>query len=69
MKKAIINVHGMSCEHCERAVKNALTDLAGVASVSVDLKGKTVTVEYDENIVLIEAVKKEITETGYTVVG
>ena len=31
-----INITGMSCAHCERAVQQALTEVKGVETVSVD---------------------------------
>ncbi|MBK5245446.1 MAG: heavy-metal-associated domain-containing protein, partial [Eubacteriaceae bacterium] len=42
MEKLTLNVEGMSCSHCEKAVKNAVGALDGVASVDVDLAQKTV---------------------------
>lgn len=59
-------VEGMSCGHCEKAVKNALSELEGVKSVLVDLSSKKVEVE-GEN--LNEASLKEAVEdAGYDVV-
>jgi len=66
MEKARFNVSGMSCSHCEKAVENALEDL-GVATVKADSSGGKVEVEYDPSVVSLEAIKKEIHETGYTV--
>lgn len=43
MKKIIIE--GMTCSHCEKAVKEALENLNGVNSVDVNLKTKEVKVE------------------------
>lgn len=63
----IINVEGMSCEHCENAVKKAVGILNGVDSVSVDLKGKKVTVEFDNEKVSIETIKDTIEDQGYDV--
>ena len=37
-------VPGMHCGHCERAVTEELSDVAGVESVDVDLETKLVTV-------------------------
>ena len=39
-----LTVPGMSCGHCEAAVKREVTKVAGVASVDVDLATKLVTV-------------------------
>ena len=67
MTKALFRVEGMSCEHCVRAVKNAVEDLEGAVSAKVELSAKTAEVEYDENVLdkakIIEAIKEE----GYEV--
>jgi copper chaperone CopZ len=39
------NVPGMSCGHCEAAVRGELTKVVGVANVSVDLTTKDVVVD------------------------
>ncbi len=63
-----LNVEGMSCSHCERAVKNELGELDGVKNTVVDLEAKTVTVEYDADSVTEETIKEAIVEAGYEVV-
>ncbi len=67
MEKTVLNVEGMSCSHCENAVKKAVGALEGVSAVAVDLKGKTVTVEYDSSKVSLDRIKNEIEEQGYDV--
>lgn len=69
MEKTILHVEGMSCDHCVRAITNAVGALPGVASVSVDLKGKTVTVEHDPATAPVDKIKFEIEDQGYDVVG
>ncbi|MBC3898696.1 hypothetical protein GH811_03595 [Acetobacterium malicum] len=69
MKKIILNVEGMSCAHCERAVKNAVGELDGVESVIVDLPGKTVAIKYDSDSLTFEQFKTAIEEEDFTVVG
>jgi len=69
MKKIILNVEGMSCAHCERAVKNAVVELEGVESVIVDLPGKTVAIEYDSDNLTFESFKAAIEEEDFNVVG
>eukprot|EP00525_Craspedostauros_australis_P008889 CAMPEP_0198116554 /NCGR_PEP_ID=MMETSP1442-20131203/13170_1 /TAXON_ID= /ORGANISM="Craspedostauros australis, Strain CCMP3328" /LENGTH=60 /DNA_ID=CAMNT_0043774409 /DNA_START=197 /DNA_END=376 /DNA_ORIENTATION=+ len=39
---------GMTCEGCERAVKNVLSKVEGVSDVQTDWKTKTVLVEASE---------------------
>ena len=40
----VLDVHGMSCGHCVKSITAAVTPLAGVTSVDVDLAAKKVTV-------------------------
>jgi copper chaperone len=68
MEKSIINVEGMSCEHCVKAVTGAVGGMAGVRSVEVDLPGKIVTVVYDGAKTDLEQIKHEIEDQGYDVV-
>lgn len=63
----ILNVEGMSCSHCENAVKKSVGALNGVSSVAVDLKGKKVTVEYDSGTVDLKTIKDTIEDQGYEV--
>ncbi|GAB7388355.1 copper chaperone CopZ [Bacillaceae bacterium] len=64
-----LHVQGMSCSHCVHAIETALKDLAGVESVSVDLRENKVTVSFDEESVGLDRVKEAIEEAGYEVVG
>jgi len=68
MEKIVLKVEGMSCSHCENAVKKAVGGLNGVSNTVVDLKGKTVTVEYSADIVSVESIKEAIEDQGYDVV-
>jgi copper chaperone len=40
----VLSVPGMSCGHCEAAVKREVAGVAGVSEVTVDLDSKLVTV-------------------------
>jgi len=68
MKTITLNVEGMSCSHCVKAVTQAVTALEGVSGVKVDLEGKTATVDYDADQVSLESIKEAIEEEGYDVV-
>lgn len=63
----ILNVEGMSCSHCERAIKNAINEISGVSNTEVDLKAKTVTVNFDSDLVTEASLKEAIEEVGYDV--
>jgi copper chaperone len=60
---AAYRVPGMSCEHCERAVGEELTAVAGVESVAIDLESKLVRVIGD--CLDDAALRAAIVEAGY----
>jgi copper chaperone len=62
-----LNVEGMSCSHCENAVKKSVGALNGVDNVAVDLKSKKVIVEYDSGKVTVGTIKDTIEDQGYDV--
>ena len=63
----IINVEGMTCNHCKMAVEGALKKLAGVNNAIVSLENNSVTVTYDEGKVTLEEMKEAIEDQGYDV--
>ena len=67
MEKIVLNVDGMSCEHCVRAVTNAVSGVSGAKDVSVDLKNGTVSFNLDSGEAALDAITAAITEEGYTV--
>lgn len=62
-----LTVPGMSCGHCEAAVKGEVGKVAGVSGVDVDLATKLVTVHGTS--LDRAAVVAAIDEAGYEVVG
>lgn len=68
MEKMMLNVEGMSCEHCVKAVNNALGGIPGVADIVVSLKNKTVFFSHDPAQAPLETIKAAITDEGYEVV-
>ena len=67
-KIMILNVEGMSCQHCVHAVKTSVSGVAGVSSVDVSLEKKSVTVAFDPALAGLPAIKTAIEDQGYTVV-
>jgi copper chaperone len=63
--KATIKIGGMSCEHCVKAVTNAVRALPGVGKVAVSLQANTADVEYDMDKISLAAIKSAIAEEGY----
>jgi copper chaperone len=58
-----LNVEGMTCAHCERAIKQAVAALG--ATAEVDLAAGTVDVTGSDDMA---AVRRAIEAEGYTVV-
>ena len=63
----IINVDGITCEHCVVTIKEAVKILDGVFSVDVDIEKKQVVVEFDEKIAKAEDLIDKIEEVGFKV--
>ncbi len=61
-----ITVDGMTCGHCESAVKTEVGKLAGVTDVSVDLASGQVTI-VSETAPDAAAVREAVEEAGYEV--
>lgn len=62
-----IDVKGMTCGHCEKAVKDALESLAGVSAVTVDLDAGNVDVTFEEAKTNVATLKEAIEDQGYEV--
>jgi copper chaperone len=60
----VVSVPGMSCGHCETAVRSELLKVAGVTQVDVDLVTKVVQVLGSDDL---GAVRVAIDEAGFEV--
>ncbi|OEH93851.1 copper chaperone CopZ [Bacillus solimangrovi] len=67
MSITTLQVSGMTCGHCEKSVKGALSELEGVSNVNVSLKDGKVDVEYNENQVKVDELKEAVEDQGYDV--
>ena len=62
MKEKVFNVEGMKCKHCVMSVREAVEEIKGVESVSVDLEKKTATVKFADSVSdkdIIDAIAEE----------
>ncbi|MDB5055391.1 MAG: copper chaperone [Bacilli bacterium] len=66
MQTVTLKVEGMSCGHCVNSVEGAVKKLG--TNGKVDLAQKSVTVEFDESKVSLDAIKEAIEKQGYDVV-
>ena len=69
MATVTYSVPGVSCGHCETAIRGEVLGVDGVDDVAVDLEAKTVTVTAQDPAALDEQLRLAIDEAGYEVAG
>jgi copper ion binding protein len=67
MEQITLTAPDISCEHCQRAIEREIGALPGVASVSVDIPTKHVSVTYDPDAVTRDRIVEALDEEGYPV--
>nr|WP_263315094.1 copper ion binding protein [Mammaliicoccus sp. Marseille-Q6498] len=67
MKEKIINVEGMSCDHCKKAVEESVGQLIGVSEVVASPEENQVRVVF-EDPASIDNIENAIFDAGYEVV-
>lgn len=65
LTKAEIQVQGMVCGGCERALKNKLESLDGIQLAKPSHLKKLVVVEFQPDVISIEQIKNTIVSAGY----
>lgn len=60
-----VTVKGMSCEHCRKAVTEAIAKFQGVSDVQVDLKNGLASWTAGADAPALEDVKKAISGIGF----
>lgn len=68
IRKEVIKVMGMTCEHCKQSVETAVLSLPGVMSAMVDLSAQTLSVAFDHDKTTLSQLKAEIETIGFDVV-
>ncbi|MEK4387733.1 copper chaperone CopZ [Solibacillus sp. FSL W7-1464] len=67
MQNVTLNVQGMSCGHCVKAIEGSVGQLEGVNEVKVKLDVAQVEVSFNETQVSIDTIKETIDDQGYDV--
>lgn len=65
MAQTQISIESMHCHACEMRIKMALEDLDGVTEATADHEKGLADVEYDENKVSLDDMKKAILDEGF----
>ena len=69
MESVTLKVKGMSCEHCVRAVNDALAGIPGVEDISIDLKYGAVSFSHNPGLAPLGVIRDAIIDEGYDVIG
>jgi copper chaperone CopZ len=64
--ETILKLDGLSCEHCQKAVENALQEVAGVTAVRVELARQEVRVAGSATV---PELSKAVEAAGYTLLA
>lgn len=62
-----ITVPEIHCSHCKMSIEEAVSNLAGVQAVEVEIEPRTVNLTYDEGTVGMDEIKAAIEAVGYEV--
>jgi len=65
MAEIILNIDGMSCQHCVMSVKKALERISGVSSADVSVGNAKVT--FDASKTNRDEIAKAVVDAGYKV--
>ncbi len=63
----VIGIEGMSCNHCKKAVEDALKTLDGVCEAEVNLEANNATVTFENDKTTEAKIKDAIISAGYEV--
>ncbi len=64
-ENVIINISGMSCNHCSQRIEKALQQAKGVNTARVDLSEEKAYVDYDSSVINAETLLQIIKDSGY----
>lgn len=65
MKNVTVTVNGMSCMNCVGKVQRGVEGLEGTQNVSVNLKGKYMTLDLDESVTTLGTVLETVKGLGF----
>lgn len=65
--KEILKIEGMSCVSCAQTIEKSLQKVKGVKSANVNFTTEKAVVEYDDQEVIIEHLRKAVEDVGYGV--
>lgn len=67
-KKIVLNIGGMSCINCARAIEKQLSKLNGINTVTVNLAAEKAIIDFNPETLDQKTIENKIIETGYQVI-
>lgn len=67
MTTTTLSVPGIHCDHCKKSIEGALGGVAGVSSAEVSVPERTVTVDFDDQMVDLDNIREAIEGQGFDV--
>ena len=67
-KKIVLNIGGMTCINCARAIEKRLSKLDGVAQATVNLAAEKAIIDYNPAVVNQKAIEDAVVDVGYQVI-
>lgn len=64
MQKETYPIVGMHCASCKALIERTLNNLEGIISAQINYGTEKLTIEFDENKIVLEKIKKSISELG-----
>jgi Cu+-exporting ATPase len=68
-EKISLQIAGMTCTNCAKAIEKALNAKEGIYSAAVNFATERVLVEYNSGQISLVSIKKAIQDVGYEVIG
>ncbi len=65
MAEATIHIKGMSCGHCVKQVRDAISTVDGVSEIHISLKEASARIVYDETRADTDLIARKINAIGY----
>jgi len=63
----VLSVPDISCAHCKSSIEQAVSELAGLERVEVDVATRTVAIDYDQDRLSRHSIVEAIEGQGYLV--
>lgn len=69
LKLVRLDISGMSCEGCEKAIVGSINKLEGIQEASASYTAGEAVVKYDSTKTSLEDISQAVADAGYSVVG